>query len=93
MEFVWIFFSLWAEGPGKKHIEIVHYKWFGFISPLSWGRGDIILLEFLFSSASFPLTVHKEWATLEIKSKQLFLKMAWEFGLHVPCSGYQREFF
>lgn len=46
----------------------------GFFSSVSQGRGDIILLEFLLSSASFLVTVHKGWATLGMKASSYFLK-------------------
>lgn len=44
----------------------------------------MILQEFRLSSAGFPLTAHKGWATLGTKAPRSFLKIPGGFQLHRP---------
>lgn len=80
MAFVWIFFLSEQKVLAINIWKVANYKLFGFFSPVSWGHGDNMLLEFLLSSASFPLTVHKGWATLGMKTKHLLLKYQQNLG-------------
>lgn len=77
----------WASG------SLFTINCWGFFSSLSWGRSDMILQEFRLSSADFPLTAHKGWATLGMKALQSFLKISGWFQLRRPGTGGQRTFF